>query len=70
MIPSRASRPQAPTCKRTRDGFKETDPGRPEAKNLTDFLVLDRNCLAVHANEIKEISPVMTVAGGRAVFGL
>jgi predicted amidohydrolase YtcJ len=49
--------------------FKEKDLGSLEAGKLADFLVLDRDYLTVNADEIKDLRPVMTVVGGKTVFG-
>ena len=35
----------------------------------TDLVVLDRDYLTVPADQIKDIKPVMTMIGGRTVFG-
>lgn len=49
--------------------FKEKEIGSLEPGKLADFLVLNRDYLAVPAEEIKDIRPVMTVVGGKVVVG-
>ena len=49
--------------------FQEKDLGSLEVGKLADFLVLDRDYLTVAADEIKDIRPVMTVVGGKVVYG-
>ncbi len=49
--------------------FDEDKLGTLEPGKLADFVVLDRDYLNCPAEEIREIKPVMTVMGGRVVFG-
>jgi predicted amidohydrolase YtcJ len=49
--------------------FKEQDIGSLEVGKLADFLVLDRDYLTVPAQEIKDIRPLLTVIGGKVVYG-
>src|SRR5665213_558139 len=49
--------------------FQEDNLGSIQAGKLADLVVLDRDYLTVAADQIKDIQPVMTVVGGRIVFG-
>ncbi|MBN13165.1 MAG: hypothetical protein CMI17_09265 [Opitutaceae bacterium] len=48
--------------------FKEKDLGSLEIGKWADMIVLDRDYLAVPVDEIREITPVQTILGGRIVF--
>ena len=49
--------------------FRENDLGALKPGLLADLLVLDRDYLTVPANEIRDITPVATMVGGRLVHG-
>jgi hypothetical protein len=49
--------------------FEEKDKGSIETGKLADFAVLNRDYLAVPEDDIRNIEPVLTVVGGRPVFG-
>lgn len=49
--------------------FQEDNLGSIQAGKLADLVVLDRDYLTVPADQIKDIQPVMTVVGGRVVYG-
>ena len=48
--------------------FQESQLGSIEAGKLADFVVLDRDYFTVPADQIKDITSVLTVAGGRIAF--
>jgi len=48
--------------------FQENNLGSIQPGKLADLLVLDRDYLAVPADQIKNIKPVMTMVGGRIVY--
>jgi predicted amidohydrolase YtcJ len=49
--------------------FRENDLGALKPGLLADLLVLDRDYLTVPADEIREITPVATMVGGKVVSG-
>ena len=49
--------------------FMEKDLGTLEPGKLADLVVLDRDYLTVTLEQIREIQPVMTMAGGKIVHG-
>ncbi len=48
--------------------FQEDNLGTLEVGKLADLVVLDRDYMRVPAEQIRDISPVMTMVGGRVVF--
>jgi predicted amidohydrolase YtcJ len=48
--------------------FQESNLGSIQPGKLADLVVLDRDYLTVPAEEIKDITPVLTMVGGRVVF--
>lgn len=48
--------------------FQENNLGSIQAGKLADLVVLDRDYLTIPAEEIKDITPVMTIVGGRIVY--
>jgi predicted amidohydrolase YtcJ len=48
--------------------FQEKNLGSIETGKLADLVVLNRDYLTVPADQIKDISPAMTIVGGRIVF--
>jgi predicted amidohydrolase YtcJ len=49
--------------------FRENDLGSIKPGMLADLLVLDRDYLTVPADEIRDITPLATMVGGRVVHG-
>src|SRR4029434_11355862 len=49
--------------------FQETGLGSLEVGKRADLVVLDRDYMTVPAAEIKRIRPMLTMVGGRVVFG-
>src|SRR5579872_4532003 len=49
--------------------FQEDNLGSIQPGKLADLVVLDRDYLAIPAEQIKDIKPVMTMVGGRFVYG-
>lgn len=49
--------------------FRENDLGALRPGLLADLLILDRDYLTVPADEIKDITPLVTMVGGRVVHG-
>jgi hypothetical protein len=49
--------------------FRENDLGSVRPGLLADLLVLDRDYLTVPAAEIRDITSVVTMVGGRVVHG-
>lgn len=48
--------------------FKEDDLGTLEAGKLADLVVLDKDYMTIPADEIFNVSPTLTMVGGRIVF--
>jgi predicted amidohydrolase YtcJ len=48
--------------------FQENNLGSIQPGKLADLVVLDRDYLTVPAGQIKDITPVLTMVGGRVVF--
>ena len=48
--------------------FQENNLGSIQAGRLADLVVLDRDYLTIPADQIKDITPVMTMVGGRIVY--
>jgi hypothetical protein len=48
--------------------FRENDLGSIEPGKLADLVVIDRDYLTIPADQIKDITPVMTFVGGRVVY--
>ena len=49
--------------------FQENSLGAIQPGKLADLLVLDRDYLTIPADQIRNIKPVMTMVGGRIVYG-
>jgi len=49
--------------------FQENNLGSIQPGKMADLLVLDRDYLTVAAEQIKDIKPVMTMVGGKVVYG-
>ena len=49
--------------------FQEENLGSIQPGKLADLVVLDRDYLTVPADQIKDLRPVMTMVGGKIVFG-
>jgi hypothetical protein len=49
--------------------FQEDNLGSLQPGKLADLVVLDRDYLTIPADQIKDIKPVMTMVGGRFVYG-
>ena len=48
--------------------FRENDLGSIQPGKLADLVVLDRDYLTVPPDQIKDITPVLTMVGGRVVY--
>jgi predicted amidohydrolase YtcJ len=48
--------------------FQEQNLGSLQPGKLADLVVLDRDYLTVPADELKDITPVITMVGGRIVY--
>jgi len=48
--------------------FRENDLGSIQSGRFADLVVLDRDYLTVPAEQIKDITPVLTMVGGRVVY--
>ena len=48
--------------------FREADLGSIQRGKYADMLVLDRDYLAVPADSIKDLQPLMTIVGGKIVY--
>ncbi len=60
---------RAHTIEAARAGFQDKRIGSIERGKLADFVVIDRDLTRVPVNAISEARVVMTVLGGRVVFG-
>jgi len=65
---SRVEAIRAFTIDAARAGFMEDEIGSLEAGKQADFIVLDRDIMAVPADEIPEVGVVQTWVGGKRVF--
>jgi predicted amidohydrolase YtcJ len=48
--------------------FQENNLGSIQTGKLADLVVLDRDYLTIPADQIKDIQPVLTMAGGKIVY--
>jgi predicted amidohydrolase YtcJ len=48
--------------------FQEDNLGSIQAGKLADLVVIDRDYLTVPADQIKDITPLLTMVGGRIVY--
>jgi predicted amidohydrolase YtcJ len=48
--------------------FRENDLGSIQPGKLADLVVLDRDYLTIPPDQIKDITPVLTMVGGRVVY--
>ena len=48
--------------------FRENDLGSIQAGRFADMVVIDKDYLTVPAEQIKDITSVMTIVGGRIVY--
>jgi len=48
--------------------FRESDLGSISPGKLADMVVIDRDYLTIPADEIKDVTPLMTIVGGHVVY--
>jgi predicted amidohydrolase YtcJ len=65
---SRAAVLRAITVNSSYELHQEHDTGSLEVGKLADFIVLDRNALAIPAEEMADVKVLMTVVGGNVVY--